>query len=193
MGSYAIPFAVDADSEQRFFEFILNYDRALSNRLVQRFFSHEPNYRLFAKALCYSTEGDWEKLDHAFRKFYIEVRFVDYMNKVIWRFTRDFIDKSQRQRASQLLILNQPGWEKDLSAESYKKWLTYRDEDTSIQDQSLLSQVTNYRLYNFLNQLPERQYRILELYYMDALTQREIADLLGVSQQYISKTIRQNL
>lgn len=184
---------VHPDAQKAFTSFKSKHDHALSNHVVQHFLCQQSNYQLFTTAICFPTEENWEKLDRAFRQFYTEIRFTNYIAKVIWRYARDLRIKSQRNEAHYLFILDQPIQKGESSTLTYKDQLADYSEEDFLEGGSLLDQVADYHLQESLRQLTDKQLRVLESYYVYNITQKEMAHNLGVSQQSISKTMRSAL
>lgn len=183
MISYACP-----DARKVLTLFQIKYDQALSHHIMQNFLRQKSNYQLFTTAVCFPTEENWERLDRAFRQFYIEIRFTRYLAKVIWRYARDFRTKDQRYAAHYLTILDQPINQEEAST-THKDQLADSRESVHSEEESLLNQVDDYRLQEALKQLTDKQLKVLNFYYAYHITQQEIAHQLGVSQQSISRTI----
>lgn len=178
------------DAQRAFTSFTSKHGQALANDVVQRFLRQQSNYELFTKAICFPTEENWERLDRAFRQFYIEIRFINYIAKVIWRYARDFRSKNKRNEAHYLFILDQPILREKSAATTYKDQLVDDRENDTPEQESLLEQVEEYHLQEVLKQLTEKQLKILDSYFVYNITQKEIAYNLGVSQQSISKTMK---
>jgi len=174
--------------------FKTEYEQYLSNHVVQRFLSEESNYQLFIKAMSFLTEESWEELDQSFRQFYTEIRFINYISKVLWRYGRDYQIKNQNSRARYLFILDQP-----IKINGQPTIITYKDQlaehnDNSIPEkESLLDQVENVQLKEALKQLTVKQLKVLDSYYVHNMNQEEIANYLGVSQQAVSKIMKTSL
>ncbi|WP_010531813.1 sigma-70 family RNA polymerase sigma factor [Lentibacillus jeotgali] len=185
---------VDSDAQTLFKSFTSQHSQALSNYVVQRFLSQESNYQLFTTAICFPTEDNWRKLDQAFRQFYTEIRFINYIAKVLWRYAKDFRVKYQRDEARYLVILDESIQIKgESSAITYKDQLAEHSEDSTPKGESLQDQVEDVQLQKALNQLTDKQLKVLDSYYVHNMTQKEIARNLGGSQQSVSKILQTTL
>src|SRR5699024_11381841 len=132
----------DSDAQTTFQAFTSQHSQALSNYVVQRFLSQESNYQLFATAICFPTEDNWRKLDQAFRQFYTEIRFINYIAKVLWRYGKDFRVKYQRDEARYLCMLDEPIQIKgESSAITYKDQLVDHRQDSTLKEETILDQV----------------------------------------------------
>lgn len=178
------------DAQKQCTLFLSNHGNALSNHVVKQFFEQQSNYRLFTTAICFPTKENWERLDQSFRRFYIEIRFINYITKVLWRYARDFRSKSQRDESRYLTILDQPIQNKGESPTvTYKDQVTNDNESDVNLKGALLDKIGDSHLQEAIKQLTDRQLKVLDSYYVDNATQKEIAHYLGVSQQSVSKTV----
>ncbi|GGJ97140.1 hypothetical protein GCM10007063_19440 [Lentibacillus kapialis] len=185
---------VDSDAQTTFKTFTSQHSWALSNYVVQRFLSQESHYQLFTTAICFPTEDNWRKLDQAFRQFYMEIRFINYIAKVLWRYAKDFRIKKHRNATHYLPILDQPIQIKEESSTiTYKDQLLDHNGDDTSEAEGLLAQVEDLQLQKALTQLTDKQLKVLDSYYVHNMTQKEIARNLGVSQQSISKILKTSL
>lgn len=178
------------DVRKTFESFKSEHGCALSNQVVQSFLHQQSNYQLFTTAICFPTKENWDKLDHAFKQFYIEVRFINYIAKVLWRYARDFRMKHQRNEEHHLFILDQPIYTEGSSTITYKDQLIDNSEDKAAEEESLLNQVEDCYLQEILKQLTDKQLRVLNNYFVQDITQKEIACCLNVSQQSVSKILK---
>src|SRR5699024_12504206 len=130
------------DAENVFASFKSRHGRALSNHVVKRYLEEQSHYQLFMTAICFPTEENWEKLDQSFRQFYIEIRFIHYIAKVLWRYAKDFRVKYQRDEARYLCMLDEPIQIKgESSAITYKDQLVDHRQDNTPKGETLLDQV----------------------------------------------------
>ena len=160
--------------------------------MIQSFLSSESHYQLFMKTIDNPTQENRNQLNHAFKEFYNEIRFKKYISTAIWRHARDYLSKEKRERTRYLLIMDQPIGDQEKGG-SYGEQVAIEDNQEDIQADHLLDHIENPELYVVLSHLTKKQLQVLDLYILHQLTHREIAVLLGVSQQAVSKTIRQSL
>src|SRR5699024_45262 len=129
---------------------------------------------LFTTAICFPTEDNWQRLDQAFRQFYTEIRFINYIAKVLWRYAKDFRVKYQRDEARYLCMLDEPIQIKgESSAITYKDQLVDHRQDNTPKGETLLDQVEDLQLQKALKQLTDKQLRVLDGYYVHNMTQKE--------------------
>lgn len=188
LADYAYP-----DVRTIFTLFESKHNHVLANHVIRRFLSYYPNYVLFTAAICFPTKENWGNLDQAFRQFYIEIRFIHYIAKVIRRYAKDFRMKSQRYNAHYLSILDQPVYKEESSIITYKDQLEDEEKGVIIRERNLLGQVEDCRLLEALKKLTDKQLWMMNSYFVEFITQREIACCLDVSQQFVSKRIKTTL
>lgn len=164
--------------------------------MMESFLSQEHYHHLFLKTVSHPTQANKERLNYAFKDFYNEIRFKKYISTALWRHARDYLSKEKTERRYYLLKMDQPvgGQEGDASQQtSYGEQNAAEHDQEVSQTSHLLDHIENPELYGALKHLTARQLRMLELYILHYLTHDEIAALLGVSQQAVSKTIKQSL
>ncbi len=65
--------------------------------------------------------------------------------------------------------------------------------DTMGADDPALDHITDVlSLHSLITRLPDRERRVLKLYFLDALTQREVAAIVGVSQMQVSRLLNRS-
>src|SRR5699024_2804541 len=191
MELYSLTDNVCSDAQKALTSFQSKHGQALSNQVVQRFLSQASHYELFATAICFPTEDNWQRLDQAFRQFYTEIRFINYIERVLWGYAKDFRVKYERDEARYLCMMDKPIQIKgESSAITYKDQLVDHRQDNTPKGETLLDQVEDLQLQKALKQLTDKQLRVLDGYYVHNMTQKEIARSLGVSQQSISKIMK---
>lgn len=164
----------------------------ISNQMIQSFLNYEPHYQLFIKTIDNPTHENQKRLNRSFKDFYNEIRFKKYISTAIWRHARDCLSKEKRERTRYLLIMDQSIGNQEKGA-SYGEQVAIEDNQEDVQADHLIDHIENPELYVILRHLTKKQLQVLDLYILHQLTHREIASLLDVSQQAVSKTIRQSL
>jgi RNA polymerase sigma factor (sigma-70 family) len=176
--------------------FIQQYHHELSNQVIENFLSVTEYYQLFVDAVCFPTPRHRKQLDEAFRKFYAEIRLIHYISKLISRVSRDCYQKEKKQNRKRLILHNlnrddqavKEGWEQRLPGKEEEAI------DIIVRNtKSLLDSVSDPFLYQALQQLTKRQLDILELYFLYNFTHAEIGQVLGISQQSVSKSYNRAL
>lgn len=171
-------------------------DIRISNQMIESFLSYESHYQLFMETVCHPTKENQNQLNQAFKDFYNEIRFKKYISTTLWRYARDYLAKEKTERTRYLLKMDQPiqGQESDGAKQSsYGDQLSAKEDHREMMVGRFLDRIENPELYGVLKQLTKKQLRILELSIFHHLNHSEIAVLLGISQQAVSKSIRQSL
>lgn len=130
-------------------------------------------------------------LNKAFRKFIFQVRFLKYISTSIRYAAIDFDKRLNRIRNREQLILDQPLEDEERNLLN-ERWLKTNDQ---IVEESFFAISMNFveaiedpLIYRALRSLTDRQKLIGTLSFVLKYQDKEIADLLGVSQQSVSKT-----
>lgn len=194
MVTYSIPYKVDEKAEQRFYEFVSRHEHHLANPVIKGFLNHENDYNLFVQAVCYPSPQNCDRLERAFQRFYIEIRLIHYLSKVLWRYAKDYRAKTNRRRSHYLLMLDRPVQSDEPSGMTYKSqlpdWGNVNDPASSYGHPPTLEEsIENDQLFRGVRSLTQKQLKMLELYFLHDQSQKEIADAMGVSQQSVSKTM----
>jgi RNA polymerase sigma factor (sigma-70 family) len=130
-------------------------------------------------------------LNKAFRKFIFQVRFLKYISTSIRYAAIDFDKRLNIIRNREQLILDQPLEDEERNLLN-ERWLKTNDQ---IVEESFFAISMNFveaiedpLIYRALRSLTDRQKLIVTLSFVLKYQDKEIADLLGVSQQSVSKT-----
>ncbi len=158
----------------------------LSNPIIKEFLKEEEHLRLLMQSVCLPSEENNNKLNVAFKQFYAEIRLIKYFSTFLYYYSINFDKKNRRNRDRFALILDQPLPDND--NETSKDLISSKILTTSDTPESLDDNISQFQLYQALKSLTPKQKKIIELAYVKELTDTEIAKLLGVSQQNISKT-----
>ncbi|MCM3732981.1 sigma-70 family RNA polymerase sigma factor [Fictibacillus nanhaiensis] len=179
----------------KFESFIRENQQPLSNPIINSFLSNEEHYILFVNAVCFSSKENNFLLDQAFSKFLTEIRFINYISKTLKYFASNYRNRLKMENQRVQLLLDQP-----IKGDSENTFLEMRcvsDENVygSFMNRrnKLFDHIENPSLYNGFKQLTEKQMLILELYFFNGSTHKEIATVLGVTQQAVSKSYKKAL
>lgn len=164
-----------------------------NNSLIQSFLQNAEYHHLYQTYMELKTKEAKDALDHAFRKYYAELRLIRTLSNTLKRHAIRYDQKRNRQSERQLLILDQPV---SYVTDSETTNLDLIQDTTAIaidetvleKEDSLENIIENPTLYDAIRSLTPRQVYILESYYLRGMTDTEIAKKDGVSQQSISKT-----
>jgi RNA polymerase sigma factor (sigma-70 family) len=159
--------------------------------VVQSFLQCETHQRLVEQAVNQPTKASHQALHDAFQAYYGEIRFVSYMSKLITHVARDNRAKRQKHTTTFSYTLDQPIKQHD-ETRSFLDFIV-GEEGVDYESTSLLEEVEHPRLYQSLCRLTKRQRQILELVIFEGYTHREVAEILHISQQSVSRTCQRAL
>lgn len=183
------------EMEKRFSSFFSQFEKELANPLLRGFFQSEDHSLLLVRLLSFPTQENMMCLNEAFRRFYIEKQITGYLSKVIHHKARDYTRKYLKDKEACVTTLDQP-----LKADTTSTFLDLVSSEEDDAMDVLLNAMTNLQqhvsrpgLYTALNSLTDRQQVILNFYFLQNYTHKEIGDLLSISQQSVSKTYQKAL
>jgi RNA polymerase sigma factor (sigma-70 family) len=158
----------------------------VKEQLIQKFLSDKSNKELYQQYLKDPTKEVRELLDWRFKKFYFRIRTLSYFSKMLHFESKNFDKKERSYQVRFPLILddsiNDEGNVKvaDLIQDTnYKEMINGDKLEDYIEDSSVYRSVQN---------LTDKQKEILYLVYVKNMQDTEVARLLGVSQQSVTKT-----
>lgn len=153
------------------------------DRILNGFLDSNENRLLYNEYIENPSKANKVKLDKQFQKYFYLIRCISYFIKVI-HFESKHFDKKQRKR-NELFQLTLDKTDENghrvvelLSEDNINEYLGYRLEDL----------VEDPNLYSSIQSLTDRQKTLLNLIFIERMKDTEIAKLLGVSQQAITKS-----
>ena len=158
--------------------------------IIDCFLSIKENQKLYQLYKEFPTKDNEKKLDNAFRNYFRKIRAISYLNKVIHFESKHFDKIFRRNNERYLLILDRPiNTEENISVmsellEDYSS-NNFVDE---IYSEHLEDHFHSLDVINSIKNLTEKQKRILFMYFIKNLKDAEIAKVLKISQQAVSKT-----
>ncbi|MCA1055032.1 sigma-70 family RNA polymerase sigma factor [Rossellomorea aquimaris] len=171
--------------------FYRSYPDLRGNKAVESFMTRPEHQELVQDFLTSRSASAENSLNEAFKAHYFGIRFTSYVSSSIYFHSVNFDKKIRLHRGRQLLTLDQPlGEEGD---GSLKDMLPDPDGQIPLKEQSLDEAISNDSLLEAYRKLTPRQKRILDLAYIEEMTDTEIARTLLVSRQAISKSHRKAL
>lgn len=158
------------------------------NHLFSRFLEEEIHLNVFVLSL-FNDKYYTESLNQLFKEFYFEYRFKAYLNQILYFEAITFSKKRSQHHKREALILEQPiGNDRETTLlDTIADTETIRLEGIDGLD-SLDSYLSDDQLYQAFKQLTNHQQKILYLSFVKLLKDVEIAMVLNVSQQAVSKT-----
>ncbi|HZH58982.1 MAG TPA: sigma-70 family RNA polymerase sigma factor [Metabacillus sp.] len=166
-------------------QFFVDNQKALDNPIIKGFLANKNNYELVVKAIKEPTKANRDRVDESFMKHYNQVKKIKYINNLIRFVSIDYDKKIRRLNQRFLLTLDQPITDHHL--QTMKDFIIDDNIDLNdIEKLSLKNQIQNEQLYKSLDVLTQKQVLILEMIYVNNLSLREIAKVLGSTPQNIS-------
>ncbi|TLS36652.1 sigma-70 family RNA polymerase sigma factor [Pseudalkalibacillus caeni] len=168
-----------------FLDYIKGNEKFLSNPLVQSFLEHPETYRLFVKSVIFSNPVYKAEINSSFRQFFVKVRFLAYVSKLIRYYCINYDRKQKLECLRCLLTLDKP-----LSVEEEGETLVDILEGKSLEEPFLENTVeglTDKRLYFAFQKLTGKQKEVLHLSYVYEMKENEIASIKKISQQAVSR------
>lgn len=162
------------------------------DKLIKNFITDIDNKKILEEAFEYQTSESFKILDRVFKQYYFNVRITSYISTTIYYSAMNFDKKERNESKRTQLILDSP------INDASNNYLITRKDLLRDDSQDLLKLIkTDYmNINNFIESphvieaietLTEKQKQILYLVFVEKFTHTEIAEILGVSQQAISK------
>lgn len=165
----------------------------LNQPIIRNFLKKKENYHLFTKTLEEPNNPKFEKeLNTAFQKHYKSVKILGYLSKLIYFYSIDYDKKSNNYKNKIHSDSNIEQEDQQLTDVyfSSKEDLTF---NSFLKYESLLDQIEDESLYQSIKSLKPTQQKILELIYGYGLSNKEVAMVLGKSEQTVSYNHRSAL
>lgn len=161
----------------------VNSKKVNDNRLLKNFLECDTNSNLLKEYELTKSKATKDKLDSRFKSFYLKMKIISYLNKLIHFESIHFDKKIKSDYEKQLLILD-----KEIDEGSIKPAdLLESPRIDLVPYEKLEDFIEEKEVYFAISKLTENQKKILYLSYVKNLKEQEIASKLGVSQQAISK------
>lgn len=176
-----------------FNRYLEQHQEFLSNPVMKAFLNNNEHLSIFATAICFPSKINKGNLNGKFKQFYLKLRLTKYLSTLLHYDSINF-DKKKREQADRFpLLLDQPvnyvGEELTPLVDIIpSEGVVKEGELIFLKSNSLEEHLTDIRLFEAMKVLTDRQKRILELSYIEQMSDRRISNELKVSQQSISKT-----
>lgn len=173
----------------------LKFEHIQSNNIIKSFLSNENHYQLFINAVNFPSKDNNILLDSAFQRFFTEIRLIYYISQHLTFFARHYKMRIIKETKFSSPILDQPMKTTNSSLITFKELIDNSCEEIfeCIVKTQLLDYLQNPVLYKAFQQLTERQREILDFYFIYGFKHIEIAKMLGISQQAVSKSYQSAL
>lgn len=174
-----------------YMEYRLKNKHIFQNPVVSRFFESREHQVLLENYLVNPTNENRLQLEHEFRRFLFRIRFVRYLCSLIRYSAIDFHRQLKREEERNQLVfdvvLDEEG---DMTfGEFLYNRIPQSHYDIPTRDpERFHSSFVDENLYNAFDQLTDKQRLVVTLAYSACALDTEIARLLQISQQAITKT-----
>lgn len=170
-------------------EFFKRNQAFMNNVIVKSFLEDEENMQLFIAALSSTESKEKEKLDIAFKKFYFNIRFTAFIANTLHFNAVNFDKRYKKISKRHPLTVDKPLGDEGNS--SFKDLIEDINAQIKIEDLLQSSKVEDYivdpLLHDALKMVTSKQKEVLDLAYVQGLSDTEIGNILGKTQQAISK------
>ncbi|OBZ16335.1 hypothetical protein A8L34_27030 [Bacillus sp. FJAT-27264] len=161
-----------------------------SERIIQEFFNKDQNIELLLKSLEGDSESQ-EQLEIRFRKHFFQIRFIKFLSTTINYCTLGQMRSNQKNDSRNPLIFDQPvGGEEGngILGELLLTSGTKPDSEPIYHNPSqFLEAISNEGLENAFVSLSSKQQLIITLSYALGYKDKEIAKMIAVTPQAVSK------
>ncbi|WIY58992.1 sigma-70 family RNA polymerase sigma factor [Bacillus arachidis] len=177
--------------EKQIEDYLKKHRKRMNEPIVRNFLEKDENFNLFKNAIINPTLTNKKLLDQSFKAHYKQVKVFNYVSKLIHYYSIDFDKKVNLNKQRNLLNLDITVEDNGGNQASIHDVLTSSDEDETynnvIQEEKYLkNHLSDEVLLSEFNKLSKKQIKILNLFYLKEYTNREIAQMLGESEQTIS-------
>ncbi|WP_240416636.1 hypothetical protein [Paenibacillus periandrae] len=175
---------------QAYFVFMEENKKLFKNSVIQGFFENQSHVCLLAKYLRTPTPENLLHLEVAFRRFFFRIRFTKYLSSLIRFSDIDYHRNRIKNEQRNVLIFDSPNEEGEGTFGEMLQGMTVTIEDdiTATDSQAFQQSLDSDSLFFAFNSLTDRQKFIITLAYSCCVLDTDIANLLQISQQAISKT-----
>ncbi|WP_445491493.1 sigma factor-like helix-turn-helix DNA-binding protein [Niallia sp. 03133] len=154
-----------------------------NDRILNDFFADLDNKNLYERHLEKPTEDIKNTLDKRFKKHIYITRCVAYLIKAIYFYSQRF-DKNLRENSHRFpLVLDKPMEDGNSMTEMIPSPFRITEYYTQLEDY-----LSDPNLHKSLQLLTTRQKQILYLIYIKELRDYEVAAILNISQQAVTKS-----
>ncbi len=170
-------------------QFHIENKSQLQNEVIKSFLKQEKNEQLLSKSLNNPTPNNIEKLDKAFKEYYLKLKIIKYISSLIHFYTIDFDKKNNQVNRRFMLMLDAPVYESENNSTALidvqpSKYSTEKDFFDSMQ--TFQDTIESSELYNAYQKLTSKQKEVLDLIYIHQYNTKEVARLYKESPQNIS-------
>lgn len=165
--------------------------QATQHPVVQGFCSHSINAVLLRKYADDPSKDNLDKLNHAFKIYLFALRFSKYLKSLITKGRIDYIRRVKKHEEREPVIYDKPLSAEDETVIGEMLVAVYHGDDlpqVTVVPEVFQEQLNNEWLYDGFSSLSSRRKYVITLAYSASVRDSEIARLLHVTQQAVSKT-----
>ncbi|GFN31369.1 sigma-70 family RNA polymerase sigma factor [Paenibacillus xylaniclasticus] len=173
-----------------------DFAQAMEHPLIRTFVSNPVHMELVKRYMEKPTPERLERLNKAFKIFNFAVRFTKYLSTLIRKGRIDFVRRMKRTEEREQVIFDRQISEEDETVIGEMLGAIYQGDDlpqVTVDPEVFQQQLNNEWLYEAFARLTNRQKVVITLTYSALSRDVEIARLLHVTQQAVSKTRRSAL
>lgn len=170
---------------------LFDVEVALQHPVLRGFCSHPANVNLVRKYFDDTTPENLEKLNLSFKKHFFALRFTKYLNSLVTNGGIDFVRKVKRSEERELTIYNKQISDEEEAEIGEMLSFIYSGDDlpqVTVDPTVFQEQLNNECLYEGFSNLTSKQKIVVTLAYSALSKDSEIAVMLHVTQQAVSKT-----
>lgn len=182
--------------EEKIRNFEMENPEFLNNDLVISFLKIPSNKHVYMETISNPTSENMNRLDLSFKQFYFKIRFISHISTTL-KFNSINYDKRIRLIQSRFSTTLDAPINSSEGEETFLDLLVNEQAENLLGDvivnDELDEQVTCPILYDALNSLTKKQKEIINLAYVEGLSDTEIGHRLNKTQQAVSKTHKKAL
>ncbi|MGF9893508.1 sigma-70 family RNA polymerase sigma factor [Priestia megaterium] len=173
----------------------------LENPVIQEFLKDEKHKTVMDETFKNPSQHNINLLNQTFKKFYRINRVVRYCSVLIRGRSQDFDKRERKRNAKQVLMFDRNAYEGDAPSVDTIGDTIFADEKTpesvAIEkvEGEIIIPVANEELDKAMRSLSNKQRKILYYRYEKMLTNRQVAEILGETEQnvgyWVKKTLKQ--
>lgn len=178
------------DYQEKFTNYLNEHKVFFNNPLIKDFLNDEKNKALLQQTICQPSKENNRLLDHAFKQFYFHIRFTSYISSALYFNAINFDKRHRKMSSRSILTVDQSIGDAD--NETFKALICDEkaeiDLDHMMKSDLIFDYIEDPLLYAALKILTDKQIEIINLAYINGLSDTEIGIALNKTQQSVSKT-----
>lgn len=164
----------------------------IQERIIQKFLSDDYHKKLYQLAAHNPTGANLQALDNAFKEFYGEIRMIKYISNSLY-FNAVNFDKRYRLYAERNQLMREEDVQYNMQLMKMVSISMDPLESNALNEYDLIELVEDEAVLLAMKELTDTQRTILHAKYALHLADIEIAQVLNISQQAVSKSRNSSL